>query len=67
MGEANVFDLEIGLLFLPFRRPGQMRFIELLPKLGDLERIGRRKENTERGGLPTIIHTLRRHVLEQSL
>ena len=30
MGEADVFDLEIGLPPLPFRRPGQMRLVELL-------------------------------------
>ena len=32
MGEANVFDLEIGLPGFPFHSPGKVRFIELLPK-----------------------------------
>jgi len=32
MGESDVFDLEIGLPGFPFRSPGEVRFIELLPK-----------------------------------
>src|SRR6185437_735394 len=47
MGETDVLDLELSLPSFPFRRPGQMRFIELLPKFGDLKRIAGRKENTE--------------------
>ena len=47
MGEADVLDLEISLSFLPLLRPSQMRFVELLPKFGDLGRIAGGKENSE--------------------
>jgi hypothetical protein len=30
MGKANVFNLEIRLPSFPFRRPGQMRLVQLL-------------------------------------
>jgi hypothetical protein len=45
MDEADVLDLEVGLPLFPFLRPGQMGFVELLPQLGNFNRIGRRKEN----------------------
>jgi hypothetical protein len=51
MGEANVFDLEVSLLFLPFFRPRQMGFVELLPEFGNFERIGRRKQDSEADGI----------------
>src|SRR5260370_41420037 len=47
MGESNVLELEIILPLLPFLCPGQVRFVELLPKFGDLDRIAGRKENAE--------------------
>jgi hypothetical protein len=49
MGEADVIDFEIGLPSFPFRRPGEMGFVELLAKLGNLDRIGIRKKNPEHG------------------
>src|SRR5690242_9815607 len=47
VSKTDVLELELGLTPFPFRRPGQMRFIELLPKSGDFERVARRKENAE--------------------
>jgi hypothetical protein len=45
MGETDVLDLEISPSFFPLLRPSQVRFVELLPKFGHLDRIARRKEN----------------------
>ena len=47
MREADVLDLELGLSFFPRLRPSQMRFVELLPKFGDLDRIAGGKEHSE--------------------
>jgi hypothetical protein len=45
MGEADVFNLELILSSLPFRRPGQMRFVELLTKSGNFNLVGLREKN----------------------
>jgi hypothetical protein len=47
--EADVFDLEVKLLPFPFGRPGQMRFVELLPQSGNFNRIGNWKKNIKHG------------------
>lgn len=46
--ETNVFDLEVLLSLFPLFRPSQMCFVELLAQFGNFDRIGRRKENSER-------------------
>src|SRR5205085_8896008 len=51
MNEAEVFDLEIKLLPLPLGCPRKVCFFELLPQLGNFNRIGRRKENLEAYGI----------------
>src|SRR5260370_10264723 len=51
MRETNVLELEIGLSLLPLDGPGQMCFVELLPKSGDLDRIAGREENIEDHGI----------------
>jgi hypothetical protein len=45
MDETDVVDLEVSLSLFPLFRPGEVRFVELLPQFGDFSRIGRRKEN----------------------
>lgn len=47
--KADVFDSEIRLLPFPFRRPGEMRFVELLTKPGDFDLIRMRKQNLKHG------------------
>src|SRR6185437_7797064 len=43
VNEADVLELEFELLPLPFRRPGEMRLVELLPQLRKLDHIGLRE------------------------
>ena len=47
MGEANILDLEFFLPRLPFLRPGQMGFIELLAKFGNFDLVRDRKNNLD--------------------
>jgi hypothetical protein len=49
MGEANILNLEFLLPRLPFLRPGQMGFIELLAKFGNFDLVGNRKNNSRHG------------------
>src|SRR5665213_217603 len=45
--EPDVFDLETKLPGLPFRRPGQMGLVELLPQFRDFGDIGIREKSSE--------------------
>jgi hypothetical protein len=35
MDETDVHDLEVSLSLFPLFRPGEVRFVELLPQFGD--------------------------------
>src|ERR1700733_10743207 len=45
VGEANVFDSKLGLPLFPFRRPGQMRLVELLSQFRNFDLVGIREKN----------------------
>src|SRR5215469_9782543 len=47
MNEADVLDHEIELLPLPFRLPGEMRFLGLLAQPRDFDLIGCREDNLQ--------------------
>jgi hypothetical protein len=57
MLETDVFNFEIGLTSLPFRRPGQMHLIKLptklikfgLPKSGNFDLVWVRENGLEHG------------------
>jgi hypothetical protein len=47
--EANILNLEFLLPRLPFLRPGQMRFVELLAQLGNFDLVRNGKNNSKHG------------------
>ena len=49
MSKADVLDLEIGLSLFPLRRPGEMRFVELLTKPGNCDLVRMRKKDLKHG------------------
>ena len=51
--EADVFDHERLLLQLPFDRPGEMGFLQLLPQPGDLKHIRPWKQDCKTHGAIT--------------
>src|SRR5262249_43313908 len=52
MLEADVFDSVLVLPCRPFHHPGEMRFVELLTQLRDLDLIGLRKDGGGQHGDP---------------
>ena len=49
MREANILNPEFVLPRLPFLRPGEMGFIELLAKFGNFDLVRDRKNNSRHG------------------
>jgi hypothetical protein len=49
MAEANIRNLEFFLSRLPFLRPGQMGFVELLTKFGNFDLVRLRENNSKHG------------------
>src|SRR3954470_12488139 len=51
VGEADVLDHERLLLPLPFDRPGEMCFLQMLPQLGEFDHIGRWEDKPKTHGI----------------